>query len=179
MRPAPLPILSLFGALLALSGCALFSDAPRYRGIAVTQHDLNELAPGMASEADAQALLGPPTFQEQFEPNNWVYVSQITKMRIGNTEGVEQQHVVVLTFDNNGILKSVSQKDLQNGVQVAMDKSETPVPGGHAGFIQQLVGGVGSYNPLGSVTGAGGAGAGAGGLGGGAGDIGGGTSGGF
>ena len=31
-----------------------------------------------------------------------------------------------------------------------MDKSQTPVPGGHAGFIQQLVGGVGSYNPLGS-----------------------------
>jgi hypothetical protein len=92
---------------------------------------------------------------------------------------VQEQHVVVLTFDNNGILKGVSQKDLQNGVQVAMDKAETPVPGGHAGFIQQLVGGVGSYNPLGGVTGAGGAGAGAGGLGGGAGDIGGGTSGGF
>jgi outer membrane protein assembly factor BamE (lipoprotein component of BamABCDE complex) len=173
VRPAPLPILPLFCALLALSGCALFSDAPRYRGIAVTQHDLNQLTPGIASQADAEALLGPPTFQEQFDANNWVYVSQITKSRIGNTEGVNQQHVVVLTFNDNGTLKSISQKDLQNGVKVAMDQAQTPVPGGHAGFIQQLVGGVGSYNPLGAVTGAGGAGAGAGGLGGGAGDIGG------
>ncbi len=80
---------------------------------------------------------------------------------------MKQQHVVVLTFDNNGILKSISQRDLAQGVQVAMDKNQTPVPGGHAGFIQQLVGGVGSYNPLGASTaGAGGAGAGAGGLGG-------------
>lgn len=173
MRPAPLPILSLFCALLVLPGCALFSDAPHYRGIVVTQHDLDELTPGIASQADASALLGPPTFQEQFAPNNWVYVSQITKSRIGNTEGVKQQNVVVLTFDNNGILKGVSQRGLQDGVEVAMDHAETPVPGGHAGFIQQLVGGVGSYNPLGATTGAGGAGAGAGGLGGGAGDIGG------
>ena len=120
---------------------------PQYRGIAVSQHELSELTPGISQQADAQALLGPPTFQEQFAPNNWVYVSQITKMRIGNTTGVKQQHVVVLTFDNNGVLKSITQRDLKNGVNVAMDGPQTPVPGGHAGFMQQLIGGVGSYNP--------------------------------
>lgn len=173
MRPAPLPILSLFCLSLALSGCALFSDAPHYRGIAVSQHDLNELTPGISSEADAQALLGPPTFTEQFAPNNWIYVSQVTKMRIGNTEGVNRQHVVELTFDNNGTLQSIAQKDLKNGVKVAMDQAQTPVPGGHAGFIQQLVGGVGSYSPLGVTN----SGSGASGLGGGNGEIGGGGGG--
>jgi outer membrane protein assembly factor BamE (lipoprotein component of BamABCDE complex) len=173
VRPAPLPFLALFGLVMALPGCALFSDAPHYRGIAVSQHDLAELTPGISSQADAQALLGPPTFQEQFQADNWVYVSQVTKMRIANTEGVKQQHVVVLGFDNNGVLQSVSQKDLRNGVQVAMDGAQTPVPGGHAGFIQQLIGGVGSYNPLGAATSAGGSNAGAGGLGGPASNIGG------
>ena len=163
MRPAPLPMLGLFCALLALPGCALFANEPQYRGIPVSQHELNELTPGISQQADAQALLGPPTFQEQFAPNNWVYVSQITKMRIGNTTGVKQQHVVVLTFDNNGVLKSITQRDLKNGLNVAMDGAQTPVPGGHAGFLQQLIGGVGSYNP---GIGAGGVGAGAGGLGG-------------
>jgi len=159
----------LFLAALAapLPGCVLFSDAPHYRGIAVTQHDLNELTPGIASQADVQALIGPPTVQEMFDSNNWIYVSQITKMRIGQTEGVKQQHVVVLTFDNNGILQKISEKDLNDSVQVAMDGQQTPTPGGNASFIQQLVGGVGSYNPLGSIgAGAGGAGQGAGGLGG-------------
>ena len=151
-----------------LAGCALFSDAPHYRGIAVSPHDLTELTPGISSQADAQALLGPPTFQEMFQSDNWVYVSQITKMLIGQTEGVKQQHVVVLTFDPNGVLQKVTQKDLSDADQVAMDKEQTPVPGGKAGFIQQLVGGVGSYNPLGATgIGSGGNTGGAGGLGGG------------
>jgi outer membrane protein assembly factor BamE (lipoprotein component of BamABCDE complex) len=169
VRPAPLPIFILFATLLALPGCALFSDAPHYRGIAVSQHDLNELSPGTSSQADAQALLGPPTAHEQFQDNNWLYVSQITKMRIGATEGVKQQHVVELSFDNNGILQKITEKDLRDGVVVAMDTEQTPVPGGKAGFFQQLIGGVGSYNP--GILGGGGAqdtsGAGAGGLGGG------------
>ncbi len=164
----------VLAAALALPGCAIFSDQPHYRGIAVSQHDLNELTPGISSTADAQAVLGPPTVQEVFDQNNWIYISQITKMRIGQTEGVKQQHVVVLTFNDNGVLQSVSQKSLNDSVMVAMESKQTPVPGGKAGFLQQLIGGVGSYNPLGSAsdtsgTGAGGTGAGAGGLGGGGG----------
>jgi outer membrane protein assembly factor BamE (lipoprotein component of BamABCDE complex) len=178
LRPALFLHVMPFCLLMALPGCALFSDSPHYRGIAVTQHDLDELTPGISSQADAQALLGPPTFEEQFDANNWIYVSQVTKLRIASTEGVKTQHVVVLSFDNNGLLQNISQEDLKDGVQVAMEKGQTPVPGGHAGFIQQLIGGVGSYNPLGGATDAGGSGAGAGGLGGGAGNIGGGTGGG-
>ena len=161
---------AVLGATALLPGCAIFGDQPHYRGIAVSQHDLGELTPGISSTADAQALLGPPTVQEVFDNNNWIYISQITKMRIGQTEGIKQQHVVVLSFDDNGVLQSVSQKDLNDRVAVAMDSKETPVPGGKAGFLQQLIGGVGSYNPLGATgAGAGGASAGAGGLGGGAG----------
>jgi outer membrane protein assembly factor BamE (lipoprotein component of BamABCDE complex) len=169
---ARLALAAVLGATALLPGCAIFGDQPHYRGIAVSQHDLGELTPGISSQADAQALLGPPTVQEVFDNNNWIYISQITKMRIGQTEGIKQQHVVVLTFDDNGVLRSVSQKDLNDRVAVAMDSKETPVPGGKAGFFQQLVGGVGSYNPLGSASDTSGAapnssgiGAGAGGLG--------------
>lgn len=172
MRSVHTRLFALAICSFGLSGCAIFGDAPHYRGIAVQSHDLGELTPGISSEADVQALLGPPTFEEQFNNNNWVYLSQITRMRIGNTEGVSKQHVVVMSFDNSGKLQNITQEDLKDGVHVAMDSATTPVPGGHAGFIQQLIGGVGSYNPLGAATGAGGFGGGAGGLGGPAGNIG-------
>ena len=103
---------------------------------------------------------------EQFDSNNWIYVSQITKIRIGNTEGVQQQHVVVLTFDNSGTLQNVTQKDLKDRVHVAMDDAETPVPGGKPGFFKELIGGVGSYNPLGAASDTSAAASGASGLGG-------------
>ncbi len=152
MRPAPLTLTTLLCAMLTLPGCAVFTDAPHYRGIAVSQHDLNELTPGISSQADVQALLGPPTFVEQFDNNNWDYVSQITKIRIGQTEGVKHQRVVVLKFNNNGILQGVSEKTFKDGVHIAMDGAQTPVPGGKPGFIRQLIGGVGSYNPLGAAA---------------------------
>ncbi len=154
--------------LLPLGGCALFTDAPHYRGNAVSAHDLKELTVGLSTQTDAQAVLGPPTFTEQFAPNNWVYASQVTKMRIANTEGIKQQHVVVLSFNDAGTLTNISQLGMDNRVDVAMDSSKTPVPGGQAGFFQQLIGGIGSYNPgIGAGAGAGGLGSGAGGLGGG------------
>ncbi len=153
MRPTPLPTfkrllrITAIGVSLFLPGCALFTDAPHFRGIAVSDHDLKELTPGTSSQADAQALLGPPTFHEQFNDNDWVYVSQITKMRIGQTEGVKQQEVVTLHFNSAGILQKITKDNLKNRVNVAMDSSQTPVPGGNASILQQIVGGVGSYNP--------------------------------
>ena len=151
MRPARLTIPFLYAALLTLPGCAVFSDAPHYRGIAVSQHDLNELTPGLSQQADVQAVLGPPTFSPQFNPNDWVYVAQVTKMRIARVEGVKSQNVVVVAFDNNGVMRSVTQKSMRDGITAVMDGHQTPVPGGSPSMVQQLIGGVGSYNPLGAA----------------------------
>lgn len=151
MRPAKLTTPFLFAALLALPGCGVFSDAPHYRGITVSQHDINELTPGLSRQADVQAVLGPPTFMPVFNQNDWVYVAQVTKMRIARTEGVKSQNVVVVAFNDDGTLKSVVEKNYNDAVLVRMESHETPVPGGTASFFQQLIGGVGSYNPLGAA----------------------------
>lgn len=151
MRLSQLALPLFACALFSLPGCAVFSDAPHYRGVTISPHDLTELTPGVSGQADAQALLGPPSFVEQFDQNNWVYVSQVTKMRIGNTEGVKAQHVVVLTFDNSGTLASVTQKDQSDAVTVAMQSNAVQAPGGKPGFIRMLLGGVGSYSALGGA----------------------------
>lgn len=159
-RPAIKPRLLLPLLLLpALAGCAVFSAQPRYRGNAVTEAQIKQLTPGVSTEADATALLGSPTLREAFKDHDWLYVSQVTKRRIAQTLGVVKQKVVVLHFADNGVLKSISHVDKDQAVNVAMAGGETPAPGGHAGFLQLLVGGVGHYNPglgAGSQGGAGG-----------------------
>ena len=141
----------LCATLLTLPGCAIFGDQPHYRGIAVSPHDISQLTPGLSQQADVQAVLGPPTFMPQFNPNDWVYVAQVTKMRIGRTEGVKSQTVIVVAFNDSGTLQSITQKGLKDAINVKMDGKATPVPGGSPGLIQQLIGGVGSYTPLGSA----------------------------
>jgi outer membrane protein assembly factor BamE (lipoprotein component of BamABCDE complex) len=137
--------------LLALPGCAIFGDQPHYRGIAVSPHDLAELTPGLSQQADVEAVLGPPTFTPQYNPDEWVYVAQVTKMRIAQTEGVKSQTVVVVSFNDSGTLQGITSKGMSDAVNVAMEGKQTPVPGGSPSFFQQLVGGVGSYTPLGSA----------------------------
>lgn len=130
-----------------LGGCAIFAAKPHYRGIVVTPHELSQLTPGVSTEADARAVLGSPTLHETFDNRNWLYISQITKRRIGRTQGVLRQHVVTLRFNGNGVLQSINNTDKKDAVNVAMAGAHTPVPGGRASFFQQLVGGVGHYNP--------------------------------
>lgn len=176
MRRPAIKLHRLFPLLLlpALAGCAIFSSRPHYRGNAVSDRQLKQLTPGVSTEADARALLGSPTLRETFNDHDWLYVSQITKRRIGQTQGVLRQHVVVLHFNQQGVLASIRGVSGKQAVNVAMTGGHTPAPGGHASLFQQLVGGVGHYNPglgagsgggaLGGSPGIGGAGAGGGGL---------------
>lgn len=136
-----------FLLLPVLGGCTIFGAESHYRGIVVTQQELSQLTPGVSTEADARALLGSPTVHETFDNHNWLYISQVTKRRIGLTLGVQKQRVVTLKFNDNGVLQSINTTGKKDAVNVAMTGGQTPVPGGNAGFIQQLVGGVGHYNP--------------------------------
>lgn len=152
MRPIKLLKTLPLCALLSLPGCAIFSSSPHYRGVALTNDQLRQLTPGVSRQADVQALLGPPTFVEPYAQNNWVYVAQITHMRIGQTEGVKKQNVVVVTFNQSGAYESYKEETLKTALPVAMDGNKTPVPGGTPGFFQRIIGGVGSYNPLGAAS---------------------------
>ena len=138
-----LPLLLMAG----LSGCAFFSAPPQYRGNNVTSGELKQLTPGVSTTSDARALLGSPTLHEAFNSDNWVYVSQVTKERIAETQGVSRQHVVVLHFNHKGVLEGIKQYDRGNAVFVAMAGGMTKAPGGSPSILQQIIGGVGAYNP--------------------------------
>jgi len=137
----------LLGLLLSLGACSLFSAPLEYRGQAVTEAQLKQLVPGTTTEADVTALLGTPSNEGLFDPNRWAYVSQVTQSRIGRFPGVVHQDVVVLTFNNAGVLQKVQRMQKKQGVQVSMAAGATPSPGGSASFFQQLIGNVGRYTP--------------------------------
>jgi len=146
--------------LLGLSGCGvlhIFDPTVRQRGSRVDPDALKELIPGTSSRADVQALIGSPTAKATFDDNTWIYISQRTSTRIGRTPGVQKQTVVIFTFDPNGTLRGIAEKDKADGAQIAMAPGATPSPGSEASFLQQLFGNVGRFTPAG-LPGGGGAG---------------------
>jgi outer membrane protein assembly factor BamE (lipoprotein component of BamABCDE complex) len=148
--------------LLGLTGCGvvhIFDPTVRQRGSRVDPDALKELIPGTSSRADVQALIGSPTAKATFDDNTWIYISQLTSTRIGRTPGVRKQNVVIMTFDPNGTLRGITQRDKDDAAPIDMAAGATPSPGSEASFLQQLFGNVGRFTPAG-LPGGGGAGGG-------------------
>jgi outer membrane protein assembly factor BamE (lipoprotein component of BamABCDE complex) len=143
-RPA---IWLLLGCLL-LGGCSYFQAQKELRGNRVDADSLKELVPGTSTKADVTALIGSPTATATFDNNTWLYVSEVTRPRIGRVEGVLSQHVVVLSFTGQGVLQHVDQLDQDDSIPVTVVARTTPSPGTEASFLQQLFGNIGKFNAI-------------------------------
>jgi outer membrane protein assembly factor BamE (lipoprotein component of BamABCDE complex) len=98
-------------ALLLLAGCSFFEAPSQVRGNRVDPDQLSQLVPGTSTRADATALLGSPTAKASFDDNRWLYISEVTRPRIGRIQGVESQTVIALTFNDQGVLQHIEKLD--------------------------------------------------------------------
>jgi outer membrane protein assembly factor BamE (lipoprotein component of BamABCDE complex) len=130
-----------------LTGCSLFEAPTQVRGNPVDPDQLSQLVVGTSTKADVQTVLGSPTTQATFDPNTWVYISEVTRPQIARTQGVEKQNVTVLTFDQSGVLRDVKRLNQNDSLPVQFATRTTPSPGTEATFMQMLLGNVGKFSP--------------------------------
>jgi outer membrane protein assembly factor BamE (lipoprotein component of BamABCDE complex) len=149
-----LPILWL---LALLPACSVVQTPRTARGNKVDPDLLKELVPGTSTQADVRSLLGSPTARATFDDNQWIYISETTRIRVGRTPGILDQNVTVVTFDTNGVLHDIKRLNEDDSQPVTVVSRATPSPGSEASFMQQLLGNVGRFSPggLGSNTGSG------------------------
>ncbi|MEJ0015443.1 MAG: outer membrane protein assembly factor BamE [Acetobacteraceae bacterium] len=155
-RSVSLPPLFALLAGLLLVGCSFFEAQPQLRGNRVDADQLKELVPGTSTRADVTALIGSPTARATFDDNTWLYVSEVTQPRIARVQGVLSQDVVVLSFNDQGVLQDVKRLNQDDAVQVSVVSRTTPSPGTEASFFQQLFGNIGRFNAFGPSSGQGG-----------------------
>ena len=66
--------------------------------------------------------------------------------------------MVALSFDDKGVLRTISKKTAGDSMEVGMASGATPSPGSEATIMQQLLGNVGRFNPIAGAGGGGGGG---------------------
>jgi outer membrane protein assembly factor BamE (lipoprotein component of BamABCDE complex) len=137
-------------ACLLLSSCGWLMPPPQVRGNKVDPESLKELVPGTSTKADVSAIIGSPTARDSFDDNTWLYISELTQERIGRTLGELKQNVVVLNFDDKGVLTTIHTLDKGDALPVTVIARTTPSPGTEASFMQQLLGNIGRFNPTGA-----------------------------
>jgi outer membrane protein assembly factor BamE (lipoprotein component of BamABCDE complex) len=135
---------------LLLSSCGWLMPPPQLRGNRVDPESMKELTIGTSTKADVSAIIGSPTAHDTFDDNTWLYITEVTQQRIGRTLGEINQDVVVLNFDDKGVLKSIDKLDKDAGLPVTMVARTTASPGTEASFLQQLLGNIGRFNPTGA-----------------------------
>jgi outer membrane protein assembly factor BamE (lipoprotein component of BamABCDE complex) len=143
-------VTSLLVAAPLLGGCSFFAATPQARGNRVDADVLKELVPGTSTRADATALIGSPTTHATFDDNIWIYIGSITQPLIGRTQEVVSQDVVVLTFNEAGVLQNVKRLNQDDALPVDVVARATPSPGSEASIMQQLFGSVGRFSPVSS-----------------------------
>jgi outer membrane protein assembly factor BamE (lipoprotein component of BamABCDE complex) len=143
----------LFAAALALAllgACtppAFIGFPPQVRGNMVDESMLSQLVIGTSARKDVAALLGSPTAHATFDDNTWLYISEVTRPQIAGTQGVQAQGVLVLTFDQAGVLRDITHRTQADAVPVEVVSRTTPSPGRELSFFQQLIGNVGKFSP--------------------------------
>jgi outer membrane protein assembly factor BamE (lipoprotein component of BamABCDE complex) len=147
---ALLPSLTLVACLL-VGGCSFFEAQSQLRGNHVDAEQLKELVPGTSTRADVTALIGSPTARATFDDNTWLYISEVTRPRIARTQGILNQNVTVLSFNDQGVLQEVKLLNKDDAIPVSVVARSTPSPGTEASFLQQLFGNIGRFNAIGQT----------------------------
>lgn len=154
MRPHPAAMLVV---VTLLGACSLFAPPQQLHGARVDADQLGQLVPGTSTRADVTSLIGSPTARATFDDNTWIYISERTHTRVARLPGVGAQDVVLLRFDDAGVLRDVRHLDQKNSQPVNVVSRTTPSPGTEASFLQQLLGNIGKFNPAATgLTGTGG-----------------------
>jgi outer membrane protein assembly factor BamE (lipoprotein component of BamABCDE complex) len=141
--------LVLCGAV-ALAGCSGTIDQ---RGNLPDPAKLAEIQPGVTTKDAISQLLGTPSSVSTFNDKTWYYISRRTEQVAFFDPTVLDQEVVVVAFDDSGIVRDVARRTLTDGRAIEPSARETPAPGHELTFVEQLIGNVGRFSaPTGGKT---------------------------
>lgn len=136
-------LLAVCLALTALTACSIpISD----RGNLPKPDALQQIKPGVSDKATVTRLLGTPSTTAAFDSNIWYYISRETEQVAFLDPRVLDQQVVVINFDDKGVVTAIGHKGLSDAQAVTPNPNATPAQGREFTFLEQLIGNFGKFN---------------------------------
>ena len=132
----------LLCAALALASCGMPVDQ---RGNQPDPKVLAQITPGQTDKATVTRLIGTPSSVAAFDPNTWYYISQKTKTVAFFRTDVLDQEVIAITFDEDGKVKTINNRGIQDAQAVTPNPNATPTYGREFSTIEQFLGNFGKF----------------------------------
>jgi outer membrane protein assembly factor BamE (lipoprotein component of BamABCDE complex) len=131
------------GATLALAAC---SPTVATRGNLLEDERLAQIRPGVSTRDDVAAVLGTPSSVGTFDPNVWYYIGQRTEKTAFFRPDVAERKVVVIRFDDTGVISAMEQLDASDGQEVEIVDRRTPTAGKELTVVEQIISNLGRFN---------------------------------
>ena len=128
---------------LGLSACG---SGVQLRGNTPDPEDVAEIKPGVHSRQDVIDLLGSPSTISTFEERRWYYIGQKTQQVAFMKPEVLDRDVLVITFDESGLVAGTQHYGLADAHEVDPVDRETPTEGRDLSLLQQLFGNIGRFS---------------------------------
>lgn len=152
MKLAVLRISTIAVAAGLIAGCA---TNRAHKGAVIDTQLVSSIQPGVDNKASVEKLLGRPTLDGQFTPNDWYYVSRDTNQVAFRNPRPVKQTILVVRFDPAGNVSSIQRTGKEYVLNVEPTRRFTPTLGRQKSFFEEIFGNIGSVNS-GGVPGTGG-----------------------
>jgi len=133
-------------ALLLAAGLGACSPQVQTHGDKVEADRVARISPGAQSKDDVIRLLGSPSSTAVFDDETWYYISSVVENNSIFDREVTERQVLVVRFDNGGVVRAVEEFGLERGRKVNIVDRETPSFGESQSFLQQILGNIGRFN---------------------------------
>lgn len=131
----------------ALLGLAVTACAPTVatRGNMTDPDAVAEIKTGASTRDQVAGLLGTPTSVGTFDQKVWYYIGQKTEKTAFFKPDVLERRVVVVSFNDAGVVSDVQTLDHNQGLDIEMVERSTPTHGREIGFLEQMIGNFGRF----------------------------------
>ena len=129
--------------VVALAACQPTIDQ---RGNLPDDKKISSIEPGVTTKQAVSQLLGTPSSVSTFGDKTWYYISRRTEQTAFFNPQVLDQQVIVVGFDEGGVVRNVQHLNLADSRPIDPSPRETPSAGKELGFVEQLLGNLGKFN---------------------------------
>lgn len=138
--------------LLALALTVSFSAcAPQFsnHGYIPPEEDLDLLTVGVDTRASVEDAVGAPVTGGVADDSGFYYVRSRTRTFGALAPRTIERQVLAISFDDTGVVSNVERFGLERGQVVPISRRVTTTGVSNSGFLRQLLGNIGRFNPAG------------------------------
>lgn len=100
---------------------------------------------GVQTQEEVAEMLGTPSSVGTFDPNTWYYISKRTSTTAFLEPDVLEQRVVVINFDDSGVVRGVRLYGLDDAAEISPVGRATPTKGKQLTVLDQMIGNLNRY----------------------------------